>query len=85
MPRLSRPAPTTLPRPELASPGYGYDFSVDTSDGHVAGHNGGVPGTCASSDIYLDDGYTAVVLTNLADGVETPSERKIHELIRAGK
>lgn len=74
------------PKPELGAEAYGYGFIVDMSDGHVVGHNGGWLGVYSKLDIYLDNGYTAVVLTNLNPGEpETTFEQKIRQLIRAGR
>ncbi|HWT00636.1 MAG TPA: serine hydrolase domain-containing protein [Pyrinomonadaceae bacterium] len=45
---------------------YAYGFEDDLVAGHrVVGHGGGAPGMNGQLDIYLDNGYTVVVLANL--------------------
>jgi hypothetical protein len=47
---------------------YAYGFFDWTRAGQrVVGHSGGAPGICDFMDIYLDEGYTVVVLSN-SDG-----------------
>jgi CubicO group peptidase (beta-lactamase class C family) len=44
---------------------YGYGFRVLTVNGQrIVGHGGGAPGVCSNLDIFLDLGYTVVVLSN---------------------
>lgn len=44
---------------------YGYGFSLLTVNSHrIAGHGGGAPGVCSNLDIFLDLGYTVVILSN---------------------
>jgi CubicO group peptidase (beta-lactamase class C family) len=44
---------------------YGYGFKVLTVDNQrIVGHGGGAPGVCSNLDIFLDLGYTAVILSN---------------------
>jgi D-alanyl-D-alanine carboxypeptidase len=44
---------------------YAYGFcDKRVNDHRVVGHGGGAPGVCSNLDIYLDLGYTAVVLSN---------------------
>ena len=44
---------------------YAYGFGNETINGHrIVGHNGGAPGISSRLDIYLDMGYTVVVLSN---------------------
>jgi CubicO group peptidase (beta-lactamase class C family) len=46
---------------------YAYGFMDKTTEGQrIVGHGGGAPGTCANLDIFLDSGYTVVVLSNEA-------------------
>jgi len=53
------------PRPEIASPSYGLGFSVEsTPAGRRVGHSGGFLGISAGLDIYLDEGWNIVVLSN---------------------
>tara|TARA_R110002126_G_scaffold282396_3_gene430783 strand:+ start:7511 stop:9016 length:1506 start_codon:yes stop_codon:yes gene_type:complete len=52
-------------KPELNSAWYGYGFSVQTnSHGRVVGHSGAFIGVSSAMQIYLDKGYTLVVLSN---------------------
>jgi D-alanyl-D-alanine carboxypeptidase len=47
---------------------YAYGFlDIKVNDHRVVGHGGGAPGVCSNLDIYLDVGYTVVVLSN-SDG-----------------
>ena len=63
----------TTPKPELSSPEYGYGFTTD-APGRV-GHSGGYEGTSNNVDIFLDSGYTAIVLSNYGTSARTISER----------
>jgi CubicO group peptidase (beta-lactamase class C family) len=50
---------------ELNSPNYGYGFSVRTNQhGRVVGHAGSFIGVSSAMRIYLDKGFTLVVLAN---------------------
>ena len=52
-------------KPEIGAPGYGYGFVVSQEDaGHIAGHEGGFSGISCQLKMYLDLGYTIVVLSN---------------------
>lgn len=52
-------------KPELNSPNYGYGFSVrSTANGQVIGHAGDFIGVSSALRIYLDKGFTLVVLAN---------------------
>lgn len=52
-------------KPELNSAWYGYGFSVQTnSHGRIVGHSGAFIGVSSAMRIYLDKGYTLVVLSN---------------------
>jgi CubicO group peptidase (beta-lactamase class C family) len=51
----------TTPKPEVGSPRYGYGFTVE---GARVGHSGGFPGVSNNVDIFMDSGYTAIVLSN---------------------
>jgi CubicO group peptidase (beta-lactamase class C family) len=52
---------------------YAYGFMVSVMNDHlVVGHGGSFPGVCSNLDIFVDMGYTVVVLsnrTNDCDGV----------------
>jgi len=57
---------------------YAYGFEDRTVKNHrVVGHSGGAEGICGNLDIFLNQGYTVVVLANM-DGVCTP----VYEFIR---
>jgi len=58
------------PKPELNSRTYGYGFETEKEDrlGQVVGHSGGFPGISSRLDMYLDLGYTVVVLSNYSHG-----------------
>ncbi|HEX8609378.1 MAG TPA: serine hydrolase domain-containing protein [Pedobacter sp.] len=69
------------PKPEVNSPSYGYGFNVLNG---IAGHAGGDTGVQANLEMFLDDGYTAIVLTNYGSAMR-PVSTKIKSLILAGK
>jgi CubicO group peptidase (beta-lactamase class C family) len=71
------------PKPELNSPEYGYGFGV-SPERAIAGHNGGFVGISANLDMFLDSGYTAVVLSNYG-GAADRAVAKIQQLVRAGE
>jgi len=70
-------------KPELNSPAYGYGFGVDTKN-RVVGHSGGFSGISSNLDMFLDSGYTAIVMSNYGGGSQ-PVTRKMQELILAGQ
>ena len=44
---------------------YGYGFQVARVEGQrVVGHSGGFPGISTQMDMFLDSGYTTIVLSN---------------------
>ena len=48
---------------------YAYGFFDRTIGGQrVVGHGGGAPGVCTSMEMYLDSGYTVIVLSNTDQG-----------------
>jgi CubicO group peptidase (beta-lactamase class C family) len=69
------------PKPDLNSPDYGYGFQVDR-ERKIAGHSGGFPGISSNLDMFLDSGYTAVVMSNYGSG-SRPVGGKMQELIAA--
>ena len=72
-------------KPELKSPDYGFGFSVRGEPGNrIVGHGGGFPGISSNLDMFLDTGYTAVVLSNY-DGGSQPVSAKMRELLPAGE
>jgi len=72
-------------KPELNSPGYGFGFLVrGEPDDRVVGHSGGFAGISANLDMFLDSGYTAIVMSNY-DGAARPVSSKMQELIALRK
>jgi len=71
------------PKPEINSPSYGYGFSVNREDG-IAGHGGGFPGISSNLDMFLQNGYTTVVMSNYGGGSQ-PVMRKMRELVQAAQ
>jgi CubicO group peptidase (beta-lactamase class C family) len=69
------------PKPEVTSTAYGYGFVVLNG---IAGHAGGDTGVQANLEMFLDDGYTAIVLTNYGSAMR-PVTTKMKSLILAGK
>lgn len=69
------------PKPELSLPGYGYGFQVGgTPEDRVVGHGGGFPGISSNLDLFVDSGYTSIVLTNVDQGAP-PVAQKIVEMV----
>jgi CubicO group peptidase (beta-lactamase class C family) len=67
-------------KPDLQSPEYGYGFGVGKDAlGRRAGHSGGFPGIASVLDIYLDTGWTVVVLSNVDGGMQ-PVAQKLREV-----
>ena len=73
----------TTPKPELASPDYGFGFGI-SEDGRIVGHSGGFPGINSQLDIYLVDGYTVAVMANYG-GAAQPVIEKSRALLLAGR
>ena len=73
----------TSPKPELNSPNYGYGFQVDTVR-NVAGHGGGFTGINSNLDMYLGNGWSAIVMSNYSRGA-APVQTKMRQLIAAAK
>ncbi|HEX8457684.1 MAG TPA: serine hydrolase domain-containing protein [Pyrinomonadaceae bacterium] len=71
------------PKPELNSPEYGYGFGIDTEH-NIVGHSGGFAGISSNLDMFLDNGYTAIVMSNYGGGSQ-PVSSKMQELILAGQ
>jgi CubicO group peptidase (beta-lactamase class C family) len=71
------------PKPELNSPEYGFGFGVST-ERPIAGHSGGFTGISANLDMFLDSGYTAVVLSNYGNAADR-AVLKIQQLLAAGE
>jgi CubicO group peptidase (beta-lactamase class C family) len=73
----------TTPKQDLSSPDYGFGFGV-SANGRIAGHSGGFPGINSQLDIYLDDVYTVVVMSNYSGGAQ-PVIEKTRELLLPGR
>jgi CubicO group peptidase (beta-lactamase class C family) len=70
---------------EVASPNYGYGFFVQTTPaGRTVGHSGGFPGISSDLTMYLDEGYTVVVMSNLGSAGQMV-ESRAKELIAQGR
>lgn len=67
------------PKPEIQSPEYGYGFGINTTN-RIAGHSGGFPGISSNLSMFLDDGYTTVVMSNYGGGSQ-PVSSKMEELV----
>jgi CubicO group peptidase (beta-lactamase class C family) len=82
--RLLTPASTELlwsPKPGLGSSEYGYGFGVVSGPlGRKVGHSGGFPGISSNLDLFLDSGWTAVVMSNYGGG-SSPVVDRIEELL----
>jgi len=84
--RLVRPASVRLltsPKPEVASPEYGYGFGVEEG-GKIVGHSGGFVGINSQLDIYPAEGYTLAVMSNYGGGA-APVVAKARALLLAGR
>jgi CubicO group peptidase (beta-lactamase class C family) len=67
-------------KPELSSPEYGFGFGAGQDAlGRRVGHSGGFSGISSVLDIYLDAGWTVVVLSNV-DGGMPPVSQKLREV-----
>ncbi|MBW7904687.1 MAG: beta-lactamase family protein [Phycisphaerae bacterium] len=61
--------------------GYGLGFGIEQAPGEkIVGHGGGFPGISAALDMYLEGGWTVVVLSNYDQVAATVTE-KLRELI----
>ena len=62
---------------------YAYGFEEHFVSGHrVVGHGGGAPGMNAMLDMYLDNGHTVVVLSNLNPPAAQQVARYVRERLR---
>ncbi len=67
-------------KPELHSLEYGFGFGVGRDAlGRSTGHSGGFSGISSILDIYLDTGWTVVVLSNMDDGMP-PVAQKLRDV-----
>jgi CubicO group peptidase (beta-lactamase class C family) len=64
----------TSPKPDLKSPNYGYGFIANTNSGY-AGHNGIATGVSTNMLMYLNSGWTAIVLSNYNNGSVTAMQK----------
>ena len=72
-------------KPEANSPDYGYGFTVRGAAGNrVVGHGGGFPGINSNLEVYLDTGYTTVVMSNYDNGARIVNG-KLRELLQRGQ
>ena len=76
---VSRKAFEQLTSPHSKTPwgaDYGYGFEIRNVNGHhAAGHGGGFPGVSTKLEIYLDQGYTLVVLSNYGQIAEAVANK----------
>jgi len=56
-------------KPKLSSMNYGYGFWIENSRifGRVVGNGGTAPGVSANFRIFLDKGYTMIILSNYSE------------------
>jgi CubicO group peptidase (beta-lactamase class C family) len=73
----------TSPKPELNSPKYGYGFKIDSKQ-NIAGHGGGFTGINSNLDMYLGNGWSAIVMSNYSYGA-IPVQSKMRQLITTAK
>jgi len=65
---------------------WGYGFIIENNEklGRIVGHGGGFFGISSVLDMYLDTGYTLVIMSNYGDGVEVvygEIQKVIHSLV----
>lgn len=73
------------PHPEVESKNYGYGFFVAaTPAGRTVGHSGGFTGISSDLTMYLDEGYTMIVMSNLGNSGQMV-ESRAKELIAQGR
>ena len=69
-------------KPEVNSTFYGYGFFVSQGDaGRIAEHGGDGTGINTSFKMYLDSGYTVVVLSNYSRPAANIVSNVIHQMI----
>jgi hypothetical protein len=72
------------PKPEINSPSYGYGFFVNRNEaGRVASHGGDGSGVNCQFKMYLDAGYTVVVLSNYSPPAANIVEQIIEQFLLA--
>ena len=69
-------------KPGLSSREYGYGFIISSSGkfGRIVGHGGAAPGVSANFRIFVDKGYTMIILSNLSEA-SLPVSSKIRSLL----
>ncbi len=68
-------------KPQFHTEPYGFGFRVMGDVGNrIVGHGGGFPGISANLDVFLDQGYVAVVLSNYG-GAARPVRDHIRSLV----
>lgn len=70
-------------KPDLKSPDYGYGFQIDNAN-QIVGHSGGFPGINSNLDMYLNNGFTVVIMSNYGRGAELIDDQ-IQQLILSGQ
>jgi len=69
-------------KPELNSPFYGYGFFINESPvGQIASHGGDGSGISCQYKMYLDIGYTTIILSNYNVPAAGLVEEVIHQMI----
>jgi CubicO group peptidase (beta-lactamase class C family) len=69
-------------KPELNSPFYGYGFYINESPvGRIASHGGDSSGISCQYKMYLDIGYTTIILSNYNVPAAGLVEEVIHQMI----
>jgi len=69
-------------KPELNSPSYGYGFFINESPvGRIASHGGDGSGISCQYKMYLDIGYTTIILSNYNVPAASLVEEVIHQMI----
>ena len=70
-------------KPALNSTRYGFGFGVDTKN-QIVGHSGGFDGISANLDMFLDNEFTVIVMSNYSR-IAQPVADKIRELVLRGR
>jgi CubicO group peptidase (beta-lactamase class C family) len=70
-------------KPGLNSTRYGYGFAIDRGN-KIAGHSGGFVGISANLDMFLDNEFTVVVMSNYGRIASSVAD-KIRELVLIGR
>jgi CubicO group peptidase (beta-lactamase class C family) len=70
-------------KPTLNSTRYGFGFAVDSKN-QIVGHSGGFEGISANLDMFLDNEFTVIVMSNYSRIAQTVAD-KIRELVLRGR